>query len=86
MRLQLLAIPLSAFALHCSAADSVRLTYNPGYPLPGISTERAEILVTRTFTWPGSNAEIDKYFNAVSEILPVWNRPIAERWPFTLPL
>jgi len=71
MQRQLLAVALLAIALQCSAADSVRLTYNPGYPLPGLSTERTEVVVTRTFTWPGSSAEIDKYFNAVSEIVTV---------------
>jgi hypothetical protein len=67
--LRSLAIALSAMAIQCLAADSVRVTYHPGYPLPGLSTERVEVVVTRSFTWPGSDAEIDKYFNSVTKIV-----------------
>ena len=71
MQLHFLAIALLFTGLQCYAADSVRITYDPGYPPPGVSTERAVVLVNRTFTWPGSDAEIDKYFNAVAEIVAI---------------
>jgi hypothetical protein len=53
------------------ADDSVRIRYDPGYPLAGVSMESTEVTVIR----PGGKGsfretEIDKYFLAIKAALP----------------
>ena len=67
--LRLAFLALIVVALLCVADDSVRLTYKPGYPLPGTSTAHAETTVRRTSEWKGAQGDIDSYFATVSDLV-----------------
>jgi hypothetical protein len=69
MSLRLTVLALSFTSMTCLADDSVRLTYRPGYPPPGVSTTHADVVVSRTFEWKGAKGEIDLYFGAVAELI-----------------
>jgi hypothetical protein len=62
------AIALLGIAFQSAAADSVRITYRSGYPLPGLSSEASEVVVDRPTTWPESRAEVDLYFLSVVDL------------------
>jgi hypothetical protein len=67
LRICLGAVIASAFA--CNAADSVRVTFRPGYPLHGVSEASAQVEVSRTSKGSYGEAEIDRYFTAIKSAL-----------------
>jgi hypothetical protein len=66
-RAAILILGCEAFA--CTAADSVRVKFRPGYPLSGVSVETSEVVVTRESRGNFRDVAVDLYFAEVKSAL-----------------
>jgi hypothetical protein len=70
---------LLSFGGEAVAADSIRISYDSGYPIPSLSSQALQILITRVPTGdvrPDNPTEIDSYFANIQRILDVAHTPV----------